>query len=1073
MVKGRGNLKAKFKVIFAVALFIFIGCLVQSFAQQINPEVYRQLRYRFIGPQGNRVSAVVCDSKDLNVYYAGACAGGIWKSDDGGTHWEPIFDDQPAQSFGALAIAPSDSNIVWAGTGETFIRSNVLIGNGAYKSTNAGKTWTHMGLEKTGRIGRIVIHPHDPNIVFCAAMGHCYGPQPERGVFRTLDGGKTWERVLFVDENTGCSDISMDSNNPQILFAGMWQIVIKTWGKFSGGPGSGVFVSRDGGTTWGQIEGHGLPEFDVGKVAVNVAPNKSNRVYALIETGDRGSLWRSEDGGYNWRLVNNSRLINERPHYYTRMCVAPDDYNTLYFLSNTFYISYDGGDSIQRAPRSPDHHDMWWDPKNPNRLMMGTDGGVSFTTTRGKRWTSVKLPIGQMYHVSVDNQIPYFVYSNMQDAASRRGPSNTRGGRGIPSGAWRVVGGCESGFCFADPVDNNIVWSTCYSGTTEIHDLRTGHTRTVNPWPEKSLDSPAEVLKYRWNWTHPIAISPHDHNRVYVGSQYVHQTTNGGQSWTIISPDLTTNDKSKQGSSGGLSKDNLGVEYGSTLFAIAESPLEDGLIWVGSNDGLVHVTRDGAINWTNVTTNIPNMPVWGTVSNIEPSRYEAGRCYITVDCHQENDRDPHVYKTTDYGKSWKSISSDIPKTVFSYASCIREDPVRKGLLYLGTANSLYVSFNDGDNWLLLQSNLPHACVTWIAIQDHFNDLVVGTNGRGLWIMDDITPLQQLTQDVLKSEVHLFALRPAYRFKTVGSILSCPNDQCSGRNPSYGASINYYFKSVPNGNVTITILDENGQTVRTLKGTKERGINRIMWDLRHERVKEIELRTTPSLHPHVWEEKRFIGLDTRPVTHWGIGGPKNGVLAVPGFYTVKLNVDGQEYSQKLTVIKDPHSTGTVEDIKTSVNMWHEVVDNLNTVVNMINRIEWIRKQVEDIFEVLERDESTIPVIADLQELDKKIIAVEDKLLQRQLHASDPKSYRAPMMLFSKLLWFAGEIGTGAGDIRNSTDFAPTDQQYEVHELLKERFKEVQAEFNDLINREIPSFNNMLRGKNILSIITTAH
>jgi photosystem II stability/assembly factor-like uncharacterized protein len=1030
------------------------------------PDDLTALRWRHVGPQGNRVSAVVCDSNDLNIYYAGACAGGVWKSSDGGTNWEPVFDDQTAQSIGALAIAPSDSNQLWAGTGEAFIRSNVLVGNGIYKSMDAGRTWALMGLEKSGRIGRIIVHPRDPNIVFAACLGHCYGPQKERGVYRTKDGGKTWEQVLFADENTGCSGLAMDPNNPRILFAGMWSIVIHTWGKFSGGPGSGVFVSRDGGDTWTRIKGRGLPEFEVGKIDVAVAPTNSNRVYALIETGDNGSLWRSDDGGFNWRIVSYERRINERPHYYTRMCIAPDDENTVYFPCNSMYVTYDGGDSIENFSGGGDCHDMWADPKNPKRMMIGNDGGVNLTTTRGRQWRNVKLPIGQMYHVAVDNRVPYFVYSNMQDSTSKRGPAYP--GFGSEPPIWIGMGGCESGFSYPDPVNTDIVWGTCYAGTVEIYNLRTGLVRNVNPWPEKSFDSPAGVIKYRWNWTHSIVLSPHDHNKVYVGSQYVHMSTNGGQSWTIISPDLTTNDKSKLGSSGGLSKDNLGVEYGCTLFAIAESPVEAGVIWVGSNDGLVHITRDGGKNWTNVTP--PGMPLWGTVSMIDPSRFEAGRCYIAVDGHQENVRDPYLFKTVDYGKTWARIDATIPRTVLSYTSAIKEDPVRKGLLYAGTANAIYVSFDDGGTWHLLQANLPQACITWIAVQEHFNDLVVGTNGRGVWIMDDITPLRQITPDVRNAAATLLKPRLAYRFKSREGIDNVPNDQSRGQSAPYGAAISYYLKEAAKSGIMVEILDETGQKVRTLRGTGNKGLNRVEWNLRHEPLQQIELRTTPSFHPHVWEEKRFRGRETRPVLHWGIQQPQAGVLAAPGMYTVKLTAEGKEFTEKLEVRKDPNSQGTLEDIMEMVRLWTAVVQDINEVVGMINRIEWVGKQMEDLGKVLGRVKDGKPVQDAFADIQKKVMTVEDKLLQRQLHASDPKSYRAEMMLYSKLLWFSGEIGTGAGDIRNTEDFGPTSQQLEVYEILKKRLAEVRAEYDKLFKEDIPAFNNKLKEAGLGSLIT---
>jgi len=1067
MIRKKRSLKAKLWAVALLILFIFTVYLAQGYAQQINPDNFSQLKYRHIGPQGNRMAAVIGVPGDLNVYYAGAASGGLWKSTDGGINWRPIFDDQPAQSVSALAIAPSDPNIIWAGTGETFIRSNVSIGNGVYKSSDAGKTWKHMGLEKTGRVGRIVIDPRDPDVVFAAAMGHCYGPQPERGVYQTIDGGKTWKKVLFVDKDTGCSDIAMDPNNPRILFAGMWQVEIKTWGRWSGGPGSGVFMSRDGGTTWKRLTGHGLPDPPLGKIAVAVAQSNSNRVYALIETGQRGSLWRSDDGGKNWRLVSHNRLLNERPHYYTRMVVAPDDYNEVYFPSNSMSITYDGGETSTLVRWGGDNHDMWIDPTNADRIMIGDDMGVLISTNRGKGWNRVILPVGQMYHVDVDSQIPYFVYGNRQDGPSYRGPSNSLSGRGISSGMWMTVAGCECGFAIPDPVDNNIVWGGCYNAGLDRFDLRTRHNRSVRVWPKSPMGSPPHRLKYRFNWTFPLVISPHDHNKVYVGSQHVHQTTDGGHSWTVISPDLSTNDKSRMQDSGGLTRDNLGVEYGCIVFAIAESPLEEGVIWAGTNDGLVHVTRDGGSNWINVTRNIPNLPPWGTVSNIEPSRYDPRACYITVDFHQVNNRDPYVYKTTNYGKTWKSISSNIPKSVFSYAHCIREDPVRKGLLYLGTENALYVSFNDGANWIPLQTNLPHAPVHWMVIQEHFKDLVVATYGRGFWIMDDITPLQQITPNVLKADVHLFSPRPAYRFRNITRSQSFPNDQCFGRNPPYGASINYYLRSVPKDDVKITILDENGRVVKTLKGPKKPGINRVWWNLRYEGPNQPKLRTKPPGNPHVWEEKRFKRFTQEgwmPLMSWGIWGGLSGPLAVPGIYTVKLAVGDREFSQKLITKKDPNSAGSMADIKAQVKMALEIRDNVNTVVDSINQIEWIRKQIYDLTEILKGDKSADPVLTAGDKLDKRLIAVEGRFFQKILAEGDLKSFRAPVKLYSQLAILAGDVA------QSSADFPPTTQQIEVHEELKKELAAAQGELNDLIKKDISAFNIMLKARNIPSIIT---
>ncbi len=1046
------------------------------FGQEIKAELFKQLKYRHIGPVGNRVIAVVGVPGNTNICYAGAASGGIFKSIDGGINWKPIFDKQPVSSIGSLAIAPSDPNIIWAGTGETFIRSNVSHGNGIYTSTDSGKTWKNMGLEKTGRIGRVLIDPRNPDIVFAAAMGHCYGAQQDRGVFRTSDGGKSWEKVLFVDENTGCSDIAMDPNNPRILFAGMWPMLIRTWGKWSGGPGGGLFKSVDGGLTWKRLKGSGLPEGEIGKVAVAVAPSDSNRIYALIEHKDEG-LWRSDNGGDTWKQINHDRALLNRPLYYTRCVVAPDDADEVYFPATRFHMTLDGGLNIKRfSPSGGDHHDMWIDPMNPDRMMVGNDQGVSISTSHGKSWHGIQLPIAQMYHVYVDNQIPYYVYGNRQDGSSYRGPSNSRMGRGgIPRGLWHPVGGFESGFAVPDPVDNNIVWSGNYDGMLDVFDLRTMQSRGVTVWPESIQGWAPKDVKYRFQWTFPIAISPHDHNTVYVGSQYVHRTTDGGQSWTIISPDLSTNDKSKQERTGGITQDDASPLYGCTVFAIAESPLETGLIWAGTNDGLLHVTQDGGENWTNVTKNIPDLPEWGTVSNIEPSHFDIGTCYITVDYHQVNDFDPYVFKTSNYGKNWKRISSDIPKGVLSYVHCVREDPVRKGLLYCGTENAIYVSFDDGKKWTSLQSNLPHAPVHWLTIQEHFNDLVVSTYGRGFWILDDITPIQQMTQKTLDSDVHLFVPRAAYRFRNVAGPRGTPNDPCSGQNPSYGASLSYYLKSEPQGEIVVSILDEKGQSVRTIKTEKpedlepvefrrqpakpfkvpkQAGINRIWWDLRHDRTKMIKLRTKPIGQEHV----ELGDKGWRPFPR---GSRGSGPLVPPGIYTVKLTVGDKELTQKLTVKKDPHSAGTEADIQVQTKVLSEIYRNIDAVADMINQIEWLRKQLYDLKDMLKEKEEIEPIIKAGNELNQKFIGIESFLFSMEFSGSGD-GLRWPDKFYVKLRFLVNDIG--------KSDFPPTSQQIAVHEMFKEQLADYQNRLKQLIKKDVSAFNERLKKQQIPIIFT---
>ncbi len=1029
---------------------------------------YAALAYRFVGPPGNRASAVAGVPGDINTYYAGGASGGVWKSVDGGIHWRPVFDDQPAQSIGSIAVAPSDPNIVWVGTGETFIRSNVSLGNGIYKSTDAGKTWTHMGLDLTGRIGRIVVHPRNPDIVLAAALGHGYGPQQERGVYRSDDGGKSWTRTLFVDADTGAADIALDPVNPNNVYAGTWTIDIKTWGRTSGGPGSGVFVSRDGGVTWNRAT-RGLPASPLGKIAVSVAPSQPSRVYALIETGQRGSLWRSDDGGDVWRVVNHSRLINERPHYYTRMLVMPDNHNEVYFPSNGMGVSRDGGETTEQLRGwGGDNHDMWVDPSNSDRMMIGNDLGVMITTTHGREWNTIRLPIGQMYHVATDTRIPYNLYGHMQDYYSVRGPSNSLSG-GIHPALWTSTAGCETGWNIPDPVNPDIVWGGCYAGTVERFDASTKHSRTVSVWPERTMGAPAGKVKLRMNWTYPLAISPHDHNTVYVGSQFVHRTTDGGQTWEDISPDLTLNDPAMMGDSGGLTLDNLSVEYAGAVFALAESPIEKGLIWAGTNDGLVQVTRDGGQTWSNVTANIPGLPAKLTVSSVEPSRFSAGTCYIAVDGHQVNVRDPLIYKTTDYGRTWTNLSAGIPKGVLSYTHVVREDPQRKGLLYAGTENALYVSFDDGKAWESLQTNLPQAPVHWLTIQERFNDLVVGTYGRGFWILDDVTPLQQLTPAVKSAAAHLFAPREAYRFRTIERRDLAPAGTAAGRNPPYGASINYWLESAPKERVELKISDASGTVIRTEKRTGVAGMNRWWWDLRGEPSRDVALRTTPPGNKEVWSEKRFAGKETRSIDYYGIDVPKRGPLVAPGVYTVTLIAGDTTRTEKLTVLKDPNTRGSEADVTASTELAQKIYARTNESVDLINEIEWSRRQLEDLQKMIAGQDAHANTRKAITALDARLLAVEDELLHPSIAENDLKSFRGPMGLYLKFLWLQAEVGTGGGDVSGNSDFAPTRAQLAVYEKLAGDLAAQKAKLDAVYRDDVPALEKVLDDAGLSRII----
>jgi photosystem II stability/assembly factor-like uncharacterized protein len=1051
--------------------------------------LYSQLPWRYIGPEGNRVIAVAGVPGDPLIYYAGAASGGIWKTSDGGQEWVPVFDDQPVSAIGALAVAPSDPDVVWAGTGEAFIgwSTNISLGMGVYKSMDGGRTWAQMGLEKAGRIARLVVDPTNANVALACALGHAYGPQQERGVFRTTDGGRSWDRVLFVDENTGCSDIAMSPKNPRILLAGMWQVEVHAWGYDSGGPGSGLFLSQDGGTMWKRVT-RGMPkqEVGVGRVGVAIASSNPNRMYALIETGDgipwngkateRGQIWRSEDGGETWRMINADWSAMERTHYYTRIAVAPDNENETYYPTGRFSKSIDGGLTLVPQTRwldapATDHHDIWIDPINANRMIVGSDQGVSITLTRGvpNSWYRVRLPIAQMYHVTVDNQIPYKVYGNREDGPGYIGTSNSRrsasaespmiGGTGssgdprITRNYWHTISNGENGWATVDPVNPDVVWTTgsgagSVGGMVQRYVESRRQWRTVEVWPDHVAGPPRD-LKYRFNWIMPIAISPFDHNKVYVGSQHVHQTTDGGQSWQVISPDLTLNDKTRQGPSGGLTGDDSGAGY-EAIVLLAESPRERGLIWAGTNDGQVQMTRDGGKTWTNLSKNLNTLPLWGWVGSIEPSRYDAATAYLTVDFHHANNRDPYVYKTNDYGKTWKAITNGIPHSMLSWAHCIKEDPVRRGLLYLGTENAMYVSFDDGENWQPLQMNLPHAPVYGIQVQERFHDLVIATYGRGFWILDDLTPLQQLTPQVIQEPVHLFPPLPAYRFRQITNDSVIREDEvAAGNDPPYGAGINYYLKTTaPVGTVTITILDQKGQVVRTLPGTNAVGINRIHWNLRYERSKDIRLRTSPQYAP----DMRVGPEGWRPAPDGG----RLSILAPPGSYTVKLTVGERPFTQPLTVIKDPYSEGTEAEIQAQVTTLFELRRDMDRAADIVNGIDVARSQIQGLTSVVQ--DQDVRKAAD--DLDQKVLAVEQSLVDLRL--TGPPGHTWESRLARKLSYLASQLA--------SADFKPTDQQLEVQRLLEERLASCQSQFDALRARDLLALNELLRQRNLPPITT---
>jgi len=825
-------------------------------------------------------------------------------------------------------------------------------------------------------------------------------------------------------------------------------------------------VSRDGGDTWTRLEGSELPKKPVGKVAVAISASDPQRLYALFETGDGipwngnatedGQLWRSEDGGRTWALINRDRNAMGRPHYYSRMAVNPDDPDETYFLTASYSKSIDGGRTIEVIPRGQapggDHHDIWIDPTDGDRMIVVHDQGLSISQNRGRTWFRQRLLNAQMYHVTVDNMVPYHVFGNKQDEPTYRGPSNSRlGGRGIIRGQWHAVGGGESGWATPDPVDPNIVWSSAsgsgmVGGIVVRYEESRRQFRTVEVWPEQSRGAAAGV-KYRFVWDAPLLISPHDHNTVYVGSQHVHRTTNGGQSWEVISPDLTLNDKSRQQASGGLTGDNIGVEYAGVVYGLAESRLERGLLWAGTNDGQLHVTRDGGDTWTNVTANIPGLPAWLSVRSIAPSRYDAGTAYVAMDGHQVNVRDPHVYRTRDYGRTWQKITDGVPRSMLSYTKVIAEDPLRRGLLYLGTENGIYVSFDDGDLWQPLQMDLPHAPVSGIVVQEHFNDLVISTYGRGFWILDDLAPIQQLTAEVAGSASHLFALRDAYRFRNITAPSSSYDDPTTGENPEYGASINYWLKGPAASAPRVEILDASGQVVRTLRGTNRAGVNRVYWDLEDEPSMQVRLLTSPMYAEHIQ-----VGPEGR--TAQGVG--RISILMPPGTYTVRLTVDGEEHTRPLRVLKDPNTAGTEAEIAEQVALLRAMRADLERGGEAVHRIEAVRVQLQ----TLSRFTDDAEVKAAAAALEAKLVDVEMGLVDLRLTGQGQDGIRFESKTLGKIGYLAGGLASG--------DFRPTDQQVEVQGILNAQVTDQVGALDALLRSDLAALNQMLRSKGMTII-----
>src|SRR5579863_1112761 len=879
---------------------------------------FKGMKYRLIGPfRGGRSLTAAGIPGDATTYYFGSTGGGVWKSTDGAMTWSSVFDKEGSGAIGSIAVAASNHNVLYVGTGEACIRGNISHGDGVYKSLDGGKTWKNVGLKDSRAIGKVIIHPTNPDIVFVAALGHPFGSNTERGIFRTTDGGKTWEKVLYKDDKTGGIDVAFDPHNPNVLFAALWQARRTAWSLDDGGPGSGLYRSGDGGTTWKRLEEHGLPKGPYGKIGVTVAAN-SDRVYALIEARNPdGGLYRSDDGGDSWELVNPSHSLWQRPWYYMHVIADPREENVLYIMDVDAYKSTDGGHLFNKVhvPHG-DNHGLWIDPQNSRRMIASNDGGVTVTLDGGTNWTPQdNQPTAQFYHVITDSATPYRVYGPQQDSGTVAIASRSDDGS-ISKSDWYDVGGGEAGYIAPDPRDPNVVFAADYQGNITRYDRRIGQVKAITEQPELSDAHGAANLEHRFQWTAPVMISPHDPNTLYHGGEELFKTTDGGVHWQAISPDLTRNDKSKQKVSGGdITLDDSGTEYYDTIFAVAESPLVKGLIWVGADDGLVHITRDGGKNWTNITPK--DLSDWSRISLIDASPHDAGTAYVAVDRHQSDDMRPYIYKTNDYGKTWVKIVKGIPENTFARA--VREDPKKRGLLYAGTETGVYVSLNDGADWRALQLNLPTTPVHDLMVKN--DDLVIATHGRAFWILDDISPLRQYSDEIAKQDLHLYTPATAMRFQNPSEDEDAPKPVLVGDNPPTGALIYYFLKDKPKAETTIEILDATGSVIRRYSSSKTEELDEPLTP--EDKKPEKQIKAEAGLNRFVWD-LRYTGISRVPDYYlWEYKDGGRGPLAVPGRYQVRLTVDGKSQSAGFEVTMDPRVQVSQADLQKQFDLLIQV------------------------------------------------------------------------------------------------------------------------------------------------------
>ena len=1028
----------RFQLLLSLSIVtLLIGTFTENTqAQTYDESLYGALEYRLIGPfRGGRSAAVTGVPGKPNLYYFGSTGGGIWETKDGGRSWKNISDGFFGGSIGAIEVAESDPNVIYVGGGEKTVRGNVSSGYGMWKSEDAGKTWTAAGLKDSRHVPRIAIHPTDYNTVYAAVMGNIYKPTQERGVYKSTDGGKSWRKILFANENAGAVDLIMDPNNPRILYASTWNIRRTPYSLSSGGEGSALWKSTDSGETWKEIsKNKGFATDTLGIIGVTVSPANSDRVWAIVENKDKGGVYRSDDGGATWNLINSERKLRQRAWYYTRIYADTKDEDIMYVLNVRYHKSTDGGKTYEtyNAPHG-DHHDLWIAPEDPNRMVIGDDGGAQVSYDGGETWSTYhNQPTSQFYRVTTDNSFPYKIYAAQQDNSTVRIPHRTEGWS-IDEDDWESTAGGESAHIAIDPNNPDIVYGGSYDGFLTRYNHEKNTVRSISVWPDNPMGHGVEDMKYRFQWNFPIFFSPHNPNKLYTASNHLHATTNEGESWEVISPDLTRDDPEKQKSSGGpITQDNTSVEYYCTIFAAAESPVKEGVLWTGSDDGLVHVSQDGGKTWNNVTPK--GMPEWMMINSVEPSVFDAGTMYFAGTKYKTGDFAPYLYKTSDYGKTWKKITNGIPAEHFTRV--VREDPKRKGLLYAGTETGMYISFDDGANWKPFQMNVPIVPITDLALKD--NNLIVATQGRSLWIIDDLGVIHQLA-DAKGKENFLFKPKDTYRMggaSRAGSLTA-------GTNHPSGVMTYFNLKDPTDKQVTLSYLNNANDTIQkfSTKKNPERNIQ--------------ALKVEKGANYHTWNMRgkgaeRLDGM----ILWWA---STDAPQAVPGSYKVVLEVEGEApLVQSFNIVPDKNAETDIAGMQKQYDFVTEVNNTVDKAHQSIKNIRKINAQLGAFQKQYKDDDSVKDLVEKAKTLSEQFSDIEKALYQTQNRSGqDPLNF--PIRLTNKLAHLNSLV--------SMDDFPPTQQDIAVKNELTQQVNAELAKFNQLVSDEIKAFNEAFNAKQL--------